>query len=332
MPRPRAYLAALIACGLTLVACGDDPDTTTAAETGTTTAAATTFPTTIDNCGRSVTLDRRPEKVLTVGAAAVNVFHAAGAADHIVARSGEFGAPVAGPAGEAVADVETLTPGDPGAEAVIGTGADLVVGYGLFETTPEDLERAGIASLVLTNSCAESGGRSHAATLEDVYADVERIGELFGTQKHAARSVASMRVREQAAREQVADLPSRTAASIYFFGGTPSTNGNRNIIHSMMESLGLRNVFGDVDRDYIESNVEELIERDPDVLILSSGTGGPDETFADVKAQLLKIPGAKDMTAVREGRLISVTSDARDPGPGAVNGLEMLADQLASLR
>lgn len=322
-------LALLCLCGLLLAACGgEDPQPTAEAQDR---EAQISFPTTVSNCGQQVTIDQRPERVLTVGTSAVNVLHAAGAADRITARSGEFGAPPQDAAGQAVKDVEILTDQDPATEAIIGSGVDLVIGYGLFESSPEALRSAGIASLVLTNSCEESGNTSTAASLDAVYADIERLGRLFGTAEQASRAVAELKRRVQVVREEVGDLPERTAASAYFFGDAPSTSGNRNIIHSMMTTLGLRNVFGDVDKDYIEANTEQLIARDPDVLILSYGTGGPEETFADVKAKFLRLPGTRDMTAVREDRILAIPAALREPGPGAVDGLEQLAQPLQEL-
>lgn len=276
-------------------------------------------------------IERRPERVLTIGSEAVSALYAAGAADRITARAGELGAPVPGAAGDAVATVEVLCDANPSTEAIVAAGVDLVIGYGLFATTATQLETAGIASLVLNNCCHLAGKPQGPASFDAIYADVDKFGRLFGTSDHAARSIADLKRRVQAVTQRVDGARQRTAASAYFFGQTPSTHGNREIVTAMMAALGLRNVFGDVDRDFIEANTDQLIARDPDVLLLSYGFGERGETLADVKRKFLRLPGTHDMTAVRSGRIIGVCAAHKSPSPAAVDGLERLADQLNGL-
>lgn len=126
-----------------------------AGETG---AAPAGYPITFDNCGREVTVERRPERVLTIGTGAVTMLELAGAADRIVARAGEFGNPPDGAAGEAVAAVPVVAEKTPALEPVLGAKPDLVVSYGLFEDLSDaDLEAAGITSMVLSGYCGNGG-------------------------------------------------------------------------------------------------------------------------------------------------------------------------------
>lgn len=327
MPRLLAVLATLALAGTSLIACGDDEEPAAAG-----TAPAPTFPLTVTNCGRPVTIDAAPRRILTIGSSAASSLHAAGASDRIAARAGEFGNPPAGPAGAAIAGVPILTPEDPGTEAIIGAGVDTVIGYGLFETTPKDLSAAGITALTLSASCTEAGSRSaRATTFDDVYTDIALFGKLFATQATATRAVADLERRVDAVRRQAAGWPARTAATAYFFGDTPSTNGNRNIVNAQMRVLGLENVFADVDKDFIESSTEALIKRDPDVLILAHGRGDKKDTFAAARTRFLRLPGAADMKAVREHRVIGLPSAQKEPDPAAVDGLETLARGLAAI-
>ncbi|MDP2711159.1 MAG: ABC transporter substrate-binding protein [Solirubrobacteraceae bacterium] len=327
MRRPLAVLTTLTLAGALIAACGSDGDTPSPAAAD----AEPTFPMTVDNCGRPVTIDKRPERILTIGTPVVNALHAAGAADKVVARAGEFGSPAPGPAGEAVTAARILTAEDPATELIIGTGVDAVISYGWLETTPQALADAGIAALALSGYCAEAGGTSTVASFEDIYADLDLFGRIFGTGERAAGVVAGLKRRVAAVRKQAAGRSRRSAASAYFFGDTPSTNGNRSMIHAQMEVLGLTNAFGDVDKAFIESNTEELIKRDPDVIILSYGVLGDKDTFAAAKAKFVALPGARDMQAVRNDRIVGIRSHLREPDPAAIDGLETLARELAAL-
>ncbi len=329
MRRPLATLAMLTLTAGLVTACGSDDDGPSSPAAA---AAKPTFPMTVSNCGRQVRIDRRPERILTIGAPVVNALHAAGAAAKVTARAGEFGSPAPGAAGEAVKAARILTPEDPATEPIIGAGVDTVISYGWLETTPKALADAGITALALSGYCAEAGGTSMIASFQDIYADLELFGRIFGTSQQAADVVAGLKRRVAAVADRASGAPKRTAASAYFFGDTPSTNGNRSMIHAQMQALGLTNAFGDVDKAFIESNTEELIKRDPDVIVLSYGVLGDKDTFAKAKAKFVKLPGARDMKAVRNDRIIGIRAYQREPDPAAVDGLETLARELDALR
>lgn len=324
-----AGLLVLLALALLAGACGGSASTTAEAdaENGSE-AASPTFPMTVENCGEEVVLDEAPEDVLTIGTVAVELLHAAGAADRIVARAGEFGSAPLGEVGEAVADVEILTGGDPGQEAILGTEADLVVGYGLFETTPEDLSTADVDHLTVSGYCGDHGGgeASELTPLELVSADIRTYGELFGTAETAGEAADAFDD-AVAAVEPVED--GGTVAGVYWFGPDPSAYGNGSMADAMFDRLGLDNVFGDVDQQFIELNVEELIAADPDTIVLFHSLV-PDADEEETMRRLLALPGAEDLRAVAQDRIVSIEGVHAEPSPSALEGLEQIADGLAA--
>lgn len=120
----------------------------------------------------------------------------------------------------------------------------------------------------------------------------------------------------------------KTAAAGYFFGKTLSTNGGRSIQQTWMQTLALENVFGDVDKEFIEGNTEELIKRDPEVFVLGYGYDGK-ETFEQAKRKFLAIPGVSDTKAARDGKILGVPASESEPDPYAVSGLERVAKGVA---
>lgn len=89
-----------------------------------------------------------------------------------------------------------------------------------------------------------------------------------------------------------------------------------------MTTAGLTNVYGDVDKRSLETSFEEILGRDPDVLIIL--------TVADLQAAkdaLLGLPGAETLTAVRNNRILVMKFDYMDPPtPLSVDGLEKVAE------
>lgn len=317
-PLVASVLAALVAAGC---AAAPDPGAPPAADP---TAA---FPMTLDDCGRPVVLDARPRAVLTVGTPAVRLLHAAGATEHIVARAGEFGAPTPAPADRAVAGVPVIAEGDPSAEVVVGSGADLVVGYGLFEADPAQLEASGISSVVNSGECGHDGvGPARPRSFDAVYADIATYGRVFGTSPVADAAVAGLRTRVEAVRRE-APGGGRSAAAVYFFAASSelSAYGGGSMAQAQFDALGLRNVF-DVDEEFLAPGVERLIGADPDVLVIGYGFSG--ETGEQARARLLELPGVVGLRAVRSGQVIEVPVTQSGADPGAVDGLETMAAAL----
>lgn len=331
----RALLCALATTALTAAACGGSDDGDSAAENGAATTAAgaateggggaTTYPFTFENCGRSITLAKAPEKILTLGTSAVTMLHVAGATDKVVARAGEFGTPTPGEAGEAVADVPVLAEDDPGTEAVVGSGADTVIGYGLFNTTEEDLANSGVTSITLSSACGSDDGEN-GETFEAMYRDIELYGKLFGSSDEATAAIADLRQRIDAVPSASEDGKPLSAANVYFWGDTPSSRGGHSITTEVFNAIGLTNVFEDVEESFIENNMEDLVKRNPDVLVINYLVQG--ESFEDSKSRLLALPGVAAMDAVKNDRIVGVPAYEMQPDPNVIDGLERIAGEL----
>lgn len=317
----RSRIAALGVVLLLVAGCGTggEPAASSSSDGG------PSYPMTITNCGRQVTFEKAPQKVLTVGSTAPNLLYAADAGDRIAGRSGEFGIPPYGEAGTELAKVPVVTPDDPSLEQVLGSGADVVIGSGLFKTTTEDVEKSGLISLMISGECSHDAGSGDAAqsNIDGIWADIELYGTLFGDPEKATRTVDGLKKRLDAAKQKAAGAPKVTAAGVYFWGTTPSVTGARNVLHEQLSLLGVTDVFADVEKNYVESNTEELIGRNPDVIVLSYGLDG--ETAEAAKKKLLAIPGIDAVTAVRQDKIILYPYALRSTDPAAVEGVETLA-------
>jgi iron complex transport system substrate-binding protein len=307
---PMVVAVVALAAALLSAGCGDSDGTASTAE------AESVFPLTIDNCGEQVTLDQRPEAIFTSGTTPVNLLVGVGAADAIVGRSGEFGQELVEGVGEAVDDVPVVTPDRPTAEVVIGSGADL-----MFSDPPNleglrpQLEAAGVRVLSTCNH----------DTFEEVWSSVELLGRMMGTEDRASTLVAGLeeRLGEVAASRLGGDS---SAAVVSVFQNTLYADGNATLKHSMLEVLGLRNVFADQDQETFEVNVETLIDADPEVIVLAYGSDG--ETFQDARQILSGTPGAGQITAVRSNAIVGIPFTLSFGSPQAVDGLEGLAEGL----
>jgi iron complex transport system substrate-binding protein len=336
----RPLAVAVVGLALIAAACGDDSaDNTGTATTqaatateapSTSEAAAAAFPMTIENCGRDVVFDAPPERVLTIGTVAVNLIHAAGGSHLIASRAGEFGTPAAGEAGEAVSAVPILLDEDPGLEAILGTGVDTVIGYGLFETTEDDLAASGVRSLTVSGNCGQHGGGQRASgdLFDLVLDDIRTYGQLFGTSEVADATVADLEA-QLAAVEPLEDAG--TAAALYwFFSDDPSAYGNQSMAHAIFERLGIEHVFADQDSAYFDLSIEALLDADPDTIVLVHDLT-PDVDFDESLERLKNLPGAADLSAVKNNRIVGISYVYMETDPAAVDGLKQLAEAIGAL-
>lgn len=320
--RRTALLIVLGAASLGLTACGSSEENPAENATAST---ATSYPVTVNDCAGKVSFEKQPSRVLTIGSAAISLLDAAGASDKITTRTGEFGADL--PAGLATppTDAKIVDPSDPSAEAIIGAGADVVYGYGLFNAKPEALEQAGVPLLTVAGECGHdaTAGESQDLTFATVTDDIRRLGTVFGTKPVADKNADAIdaRVSDLSAQAKGADA---TAAWLYYFSSTDplSAYGATSMADAVLDSSKLKNVFGSEDTSYLEVTMESLLKQDPAWLVLSYGLYG--ESESDARKQLLAEAGAEDLTAVKNDRLILVPGTSSEPSQQSVDGLDKI--------
>lgn len=193
--RGLALVATMTLSGLGLVACAAPTDSVDPAELTAATNETSAFPLTVDNCGATVELEARPERILTVGTAAVELLDAAGASQYIAARTGEFGAGLPEGLSSPPSDDLIVDPADPTTEQIITSDPDLIYGYGLFNADVEQIRDAGIPVLTVQGECG------HDATTEvgergwlSITDDIRRLGAIFGTQSAAEAAAQEARI------------------------------------------------------------------------------------------------------------------------------------------
>ena len=157
------------------------------------------------------------------------------------------------------------------------------------------------------------------ASFEDVYDHIDLYGTLFAKEDEA----------QKFKDEVAADLEKigsdagkgKTLAVVYpgIEGASTYAYGNDSMSNPIVEATGLENVFGDVDDRVFEISAEQLVAKNPDViLILHSGQDG-------VKEAVTSLAGAETITAVKEDKILPMLlAFAEPPSPLAIDGVEQL--------
>ena len=266
-----------------------------------------------DDAGRTITLGAPPERIVSLAPSNTEIVCALDACDRLVGVTDYDDYP---PEVADVTDVVIQTQVD--VELVVDAEPDLVLAAG-NELTPTptigQLEELGLTVLVL-----------YPETLDEVYADIELLGDALGASTEADALVASMDERVAAVEETVAGAETpRTLYEIFYAEGMTYTAGEDSFLASLIEIAGGAPVTGDAEGVI---DAESLVAADPELILL--GGASYDPTLADPVAALDAVrarPGWADLTAVAAGEVLPYLEDivTTRPGPRVVDGLEALA-------
>lgn len=315
------FLAVTVFTAGLLSGCGTSTGTDDADTTG-------AYPVTVENCGVEVTFEKAPERVFLANSAPVQYLSGLDLLDRLASRAGQF--PTEYYDDETVAAIrkvpsltEKLTPDghlNISQEEIIAQDPDLVLG--LPEgVTRESLEAADIPVLVEPSFCPEGIDRPG---YDVVYDQMRLYGEVFDRGQQAEEAVTALRDRIDEVESGLPQQETRTAAVLWPYRGqgTVGAYGKKSMADPQLTTLGYTNVFGDIDERVFEISMEQVLDRDPDIIILLHTDG----TDTEIEQALLDMPGADRLTAVRTGQvMVQLFNFTEPPTPLVLDGLEQIA-------
>ncbi|WP_116115845.1 ABC transporter substrate-binding protein [Austwickia chelonae] len=298
---------------------------------------------TINSCGREVTFDSPPKRVLAIGSEAPSLLVAAGAGDKITHYAGSLKVPFEQETKALVERAERVSEDSHNVsyEMILNSKADVVIGTDItkgvdINALAKRLEQAGTKLLTVSGYCGGIPGRSTNGIngFDLIYQDVDNYGRLFGTSQKAADSVKSMKDRVDAAKKLLTTQTGKTAAPLYVPSkGGIGSYGGQSLVSEQMAALGLKNVFADVPKRYFEPSTEELIGKEPDLVFgmyLPTGSSST-ESDEDVVQQLRTRQELKGLATVhKDGAVLPLNYFYTSPGPLAVDGIELIANRLSA--
>jgi iron complex transport system substrate-binding protein len=160
-------------------------------------------------------------------------------------------------------------------------------------------------------------------SLADVWDDVRAVASACGVPDRGEALIADLRRRMRAITEQVAGRPRPTIACIEWIDPLMAAG---NWVPELVELAGGENLFGEAGQHSPWMTWDDLVCRDPDVIVVLPCGFDLDRTKAELPA-LTGRPGWADLKAVRNGRVWAADGNAyfNRPGPRLVEALEMLA-------
>ncbi len=247
------------------------------------------------------------QRIVSISPTGTEMLFAIGAGDRVVAVDQFSYYPEEAP-------VTDLDGWNPNIEAIVSYDPDLVV-----------MQTSGDAGAGLEALGIEVWSHDAPLSFDDVYSQIEQLGEVTGQAGEAAALVADM-------RSGIADLveAASDASSLTYYhelDDTLYTVTSSTFIGQVYGLFGLANVADSADADgsaagYPQLSDEYLVDADPDVIFLADTLccGQSAETVA-------ARPGWDQLTAVQDGRIVELDDDVVSRwGPRLVDFVAAVSD------
>ena len=316
---------------------------------GQTAYAATDYPLTLESCGHEITLERPPERVVSIGQAPTEILYMLGLADKLEGTALWIN-PVLEEFADVDATVERLSNDAPSYESVVAKKPDLVVsayewmiGPAGVVGTPEMFEDVGIPSWTMPTDCigksnqqSMDGARTAMFDTGLIYESIETLAELFDVTQRGDQVIAELKAREAAAvtKAEALDLPEDITGVFWYssadLGIDPYVAGVNSVPDWMMNRLGISNVVN-AEEEWPTVGWETIARSNPTFIAAArmDRRRFPADDIAAKREFLKSDPVTRETEAVQQDRIIEIDAHALDPSVRAIFALEVLADQLA---
>lgn len=314
-------------------------------------ADGTDYPLTLTNCGMEISFQSAPESTVTVGQSATEILYALGLSERVSATSVWFN-PVLPEFSEVNADIERLADNDPSFESVVNRRPELVAAQYEWHIGPtgsvasrEQFHELGINTYVMPadcdtkdNSTGGDGTRIAAFSPEHVYKGIHELASIFDVAEDGDALVADLQAREAEAVEtaQRLALPEDLSAMFWFSSpdesADPYAAGRLGAPGYMMDVLGIRNVV-ESDEEWPVVGWETIARADPDIIVVASMDRRrfPADDIENKLEFLHSDPVTREMSAVRNGRIVEMDAHAMSATMRTIFGLEALVDALSTM-
>lgn len=261
------------------------------------------YPLTVtDSDGEEVTLEAKPERIVSVAPNLTELVYELGAGDLLVGRSDYCDYP------QEVSEVESIgSISAPDMEKLISLEPDLVLVSTHFdEENTEKLQELSVPVLTLYEE----------NSMEGVYDMIETLGEALSCGTQAADCIRQMQETIAEVEDKIKGLEAPSVYYVVDFGEYGDyTAGGDTFVGKLLEAAGGDNIAKEVTG--WNMTLEQIIENDPSIIIIREYR----------KDEFMNSPNYSGLTAVKEGKVYGIDSNVLDrQGYRNAEGIRMLAE------
>lgn len=261
--------------------------------------------------GQPVRIERAPQRIVSLSPTSTEVLFAIGAGEQVVAVDEQSTYPPEAPRTQ-------LSGFSPNVEAIAEYAPDLVVASNDLADVVDGLRRAGIPVLLLPSPTELSG----------TYTEIALLGKATGHVEQAQALVERMR-REIEAVVAATPRPAEPLTYYHELDPTLYSANSETFIGSVYSLFGLRNIADgvpDPTAGYPQLSAEAVLAADPDLIFLADT-----ECCGQSPATVAARPGWDELTAVRQGNVVSLDDDiASRWGPRVVDLVRAVSEAVTA--
>ena len=164
------------------------------------------------------------------------------------------------------------------------------------------------------------------ATFEDLYKDYETLGKIFKVEDVAAERVQTMKDTIQEVKDALGDEAYADPITVFAYdsGEDVPFTACQGMPGDIIKLAGGISIFDDIEAGWAKPSWEEVVDRDPDVILILDYTGD-----ISAKKEFLETSEfTKDLRAVKEGRIYSACCSDMQGSAGSAEAVKIIAEQL----
>ncbi len=255
-----------------------------------------------DDLGRLVAINGTPQRIVSLAPSNTETLFALGLGDRVVGVTDYCDYPP-----EALDKEKVGGYANPDIEKLVALNPDLIL---VAHGTPMDVIN-NMVGLGLTLFGIKT------TDLDDLLNDIRRIGEIADKELEAQALTSEMAVGIKAVTDVTSELEERPRVFYIIWNDPLQTAGSGTFIHELIEKGGGVNICGNI-TGYPIISIEEVIARNPEVIITSSWPGIYEWAMNET---------ALNATDARQNNRVFACDDnlVQRPGPRLVEGLEWFA-------
>lgn len=260
-----------------------------------------------DATGVEVTIEEKPERIVSVVPSITETVFTLGLGDQVVGVSDFDTYPEEVEEKEKIGGIVDFN-----VEKIISLEPNLVLGDDRLGITSEGFEQLRDAGIKVAVLPADN-------SFSDVYNTIELISNLTGTQNEAESIIAAMKERITEVENTVEVIEIDEPSTVYIeIDAEMWTVGSGTFMQEILDILKAENIASDQE-DAFQITEEQVVQLNPDIIIATYD-------YVDPLEEINNREGWKDVTAVKEKQIHPVDTDlVNRPGPRLADGLEEFA-------
>ena len=259
-----------------------------------------------DGVGRTIELEQIPERLGSISPAHTEILFALGLGDKVVCVSNWCNRPEQALQKEKVGDAFSIDK-----EKLVALKPDLVFVPGTADSQQgKEIEDLGIPVYL-----------SSPGSIGEALEDIRRVAKITGVEEQGRQLAEQMEQELDDLSAEIEALGSPKPSVLVVLDQDLWTVGPGSFMDDVLSHAGGVNVVQDVDMQYLQISMEDVLDKDPDVILVTI----PEEFIAGLKSR----PGWSDLRAVKEGKVYFVDGDLTSrQGPSIVDGVKEIARHL----